>query len=47
MARRAGGRRLRFRLGPDVADVRGETAAQEAAHDAHAHGARADHACRL
>ncbi len=40
-------RRLLLGLAPHVAHMRGKTGAQEAADDAHAHGAGADDACRL
>src|SRR4029453_2193938 len=36
--------RFLLRFGSDVADVGGKAAAQQAAHDAHAHGAGADDA---
>ena len=40
-------RRLLLGFAPHVAHMRGKTAAQKAAHDAHAHGAGADDAYRV
>ena len=47
VAGRAERRRFRFGFGADVAHVRGKSAAQQAAHDAHAHRAGADDADRM